>query len=254
MALWYGRSSANSPIDSAGGRWLFRGDGRGPAGELVGPTPCPALCQPVEPPGTEASDGLPISTIVGVDGRGAAFPVAGNWTGYEKNGKAPDTPGLVTVEGGVMKWHLRPTGADPFVVTFGTFDIGGEAVPRPVTGDWNADGTTDIGVYKPPLRAGETGEFRLLTSRRYLDAGQALEPTPDIVIALGAYGDMPVTGDWNEDGITDVAVVSRGSSTASTSWRMRYVGSESCTTGCTPDRQVFLPSGAGTYPLAGRWR
>ncbi len=254
VALWYGRSSANSPIDSAGGRWLFRGDGRGPAGELVGPTPCPALCQPVEPPGTEASDGLPISTIVGVDGRGAAFPVAGNWTGYEKNGKAPDTPGLVTVEGGVMKWHLRPTGADPFVVTFGTFDIGGEAVPRPVTGDWNADGTTDIGVYKPPLRAGETGEFRLLTSRRYLDAGQALEPTPDIVIALGAYGDMPVTGDWNEDGITDVAVVSRGSSTASNSWRMRYVGSESCTTGCTPDRQVFLPSGGGTYPLAGRWR
>ena len=254
VALWYGRSSANSPIDSAGGRWLFRGDGRGPAGELVGPTPCPALCQPVEPPGTEASDGLPISTIVGVDGRGAAFPVAGNWTGYEKDGKAPDTPGLVTVEGGVMKWHLRPTGADPFVVTFGTFDIGGEAVPRPVTGDWNADGTTDIGVYKPPLRAGETGEFRLLTSRRYLDAGQALEPTPDIVIALGAYGDMPVTGDWNEDGITDVAVVSRGSSTASNSWRMRYVGSESCTTGCTPDRQVFLPSGAGTYPLAGRWR
>ena len=58
----------------------------------------------------------------------------------------------------------------------------------PITGDWNGDGVTDIGVFRPSAR-----QFILNT-------------VPIRRITFGLNTDIPITGDWNGDGITDVGV------------------------------------------------
>ena len=65
--------------------------------------------------------------------------------------------------------------------------------PMPVTGDWNGDGITDIGVYRPSVHT-----FSLKN-------GTALSWTTT-AINWGTSTDLPVTGDWNGDGITDIGV------------------------------------------------
>ncbi len=258
LGLWYGRSSrATGP--KMGGLWLVRHDG-GMTTAVDDPTPCPRFCQPVEPPGTPAYDATGPETRDG--SAGAAFPVAGNWDGYERDGSAADTPGIATYEGGVMRWTLRPAYGRPITVTFGAHDPAkaGAPVPRPITGDWNGDGITDIGVYDPPARAPvdqglrRPGTFRLLTSLRYPTDPNAPAPQPDITISMGAYGSMPVTGDWNDDQITDIGYVTRPGADGRATWNLRYVRSEGCASACAPDLTVTTASTPDMFPLAGKWR
>jgi hypothetical protein len=73
----------------------------------------------------------------------------------------------------------------------------GTAGDIPVTGDWNADGRTDIGVFRPS------------THLFYLDYNGDNEwngAGVDGVYNFGLTGDIPVTGDWNADGRTDIGV------------------------------------------------
>jgi len=61
----------------------------------------------------------------------------------------------------------------------------------PVTGDWNGDGITDIGIYRG--------------TSWYLDNGShnfgVIAP---LTTFAGLAGDIPITGDWNGNGITDL--------------------------------------------------
>jgi PKD repeat protein len=61
-----------------------------------------------------------------------------------------------------------------------------------VTGDWNKDGTTDVGVFRP-----SSGNW-------YLETTQTGEVNK--AFHFGTNGDNPVTGDWNKDGTSDVGV------------------------------------------------
>jgi PKD repeat protein len=65
----------------------------------------------------------------------------------------------------------------------------------PVSGDWNLDGITEIGVY------------RVSTRMFYLDYnGNGLwdGPTIDKSYIFGIAGDLAASGDWNADGITEI--------------------------------------------------
>ena len=63
----------------------------------------------------------------------------------------------------------------------------------PVTGDWNGDGTTKIGVFIDGLW--------------FLDLnGNGVWDETDLWIKLGSKGDQAVTGDWNGDGKTDIGI------------------------------------------------
>jgi hypothetical protein len=62
----------------------------------------------------------------------------------------------------------------------------------PVVGDWNNDGTSDAGVFRP-----SNGYW-------YLDYN--FDGVSDKSFRFGQNGDVPMVGDWNNDGTTDIGV------------------------------------------------
>jgi len=84
----------------------------------------------------------------------------------------------------------------------GIFDYGdasytfGTSGDLPVTGDWNGDGKTEIGV----VRGGGTWFLDM-------NGNGAWETGIDAIYSFGAPGDKPITGDWNGDGRTKIGVV-----------------------------------------------
>ena len=70
----------------------------------------------------------------------------------------------------------------------------GKASDIPVSGDWNGDGTTDLGVYDI-----SKARFTL----RIQDANGLVWLTR---VTYGLPGDLPVTGDWDGNGRTDLGV------------------------------------------------
>jgi hypothetical protein len=74
-----------------------------------------------------------------------------------------------------------------------SFGVSGDL---PVAGDWNGDGITNFGVYRP-------------SSGFYLDYngnGAWDNTTEDRFFPFGITGDQPVAGDWNADGKSEIGV------------------------------------------------
>ena len=79
----------------------------------------------------------------------------------------------------------------------------GDANDLPVTGDWNGDKRTDVGVFDQA-----TATFTL----RLVD-GDGLAWTAQV--PFGERSDLPVTADWDGNGRTDVGVWDPGTGTFS---------------------------------------
>jgi len=109
------------------------------------------------------------------------------------------------------------------------FQFGDEKC-MPVTGDWNGDGVTNIGIF-------HNGVW-------YLDAdGDGRWSSADIQITMGQQGDTPVVGDWNGDGRTKVGVYRNGR------WLLDSNGD-----GVLDGRdQVFQFGEAADVPVVGDW-
>jgi Tol biopolymer transport system component len=126
------------------------------------------------------------------------------------------------------------TGALGFSVNFG-----GQPGDLPVTGNWDGDSRTDIGVFR-------NGTFHLALLK---GAGghtliQELAPIP-----FGQAGDLPVAGDWNGDGKDDIGVFRPG---ATGKFIVRLPVS------LLPNQISFLTINfdfgtAGDLPVAGDW-
>ena len=82
------------------------------------------------------------------------------------------------------------------------FAFGGVAGDMPITGDWNGNGLTKVGVYRPA-----NGLFVLDWD------GDGLFTGADKAYNLGVgrvAGDVPVVGDWNGDGRSEVGLFRQG--------------------------------------------
>ena len=174
----------------------------------------------------------------GVDVITAAFgvatdrPVAGDWNGDgtdEIGVWRPNTGRFYLDMDGSQTWT---PGVDVITASFGV------ATDRPVAGDWDGDGTDEIGVWRPG-----TGRF-------YLDMDGSSTWTPGVDVITAAFGvatDRPVAGDWNDDSVDEIGV-----------WRPStgrfYLDVDGSRT-WTPGVDVITdPFGSATdLPVAGSW-
>jgi fibronectin type 3 domain-containing protein len=110
----------------------------------------------------------------------------------------------------------------------------------PVAGDWNNDGVSEIAVFRP-----RTGKWYLdLNANDRLDSCS----TDRCLGPFGMSGDLPVAGDWNGDGISQIGVFRPSTG----KWYLDLNGNgqlDSCgVDGC------FGPFGmSGDLPVAGDW-
>ena len=128
-------------------------------------------------------------------------PVTGDWNGDGKTKIGVYSNGIWSVDfNGNDKWDGTGPGKD-FTTPPPGFGFPGAT---PVTGDWNGDGKTKIGVYYNGIwyidfnRNGKwdgTGPGKDFTT-----------PPP----GFGFPGATPVTGDWNGDGKTKIGVYYNG--------------------------------------------
>ena len=118
------------------------------------------------------------------------------------------------------------------------FPFGGIAGDIPITGDWNGDGHTKVGIYRPG-----NGLFILDSN------GNGVFDSGDAVYNLGVGtqpADLPVVGDWNGDGRTKVGLFRQGFF-----WILDYNGDGVFEQGT--DKTYAFGGVAGDVPVVGDW-
>jgi hypothetical protein len=117
----------------------------------------------------------------------------------------------------------------------------GIAEDAPVTGDWNGDGKTEIGVFRASIHMW----FLDVNSDGTWSGCEA-----DGCYRFGIAEDLPVTGDWNDDGFTEIGVY-RPSTHA---WYLDLNGDDTWS-GCEADRcfDFEIPYHPVVLPVAGIW-
>lgn len=110
----------------------------------------------------------------------------------------------------------------------------GEPGDLPVVGDWDGDGVTDVGVYRP-----SRGEFHLR-----LGSGVV------VIVIGGNEADLPVAGDWDGDGFDTVGFL-RNDAKLGQSFFLTNTRVEASP---APDFDIIVAAGqAGDLPLGGDW-
>ncbi|RII27790.1 MAG: RCC1 repeat-containing protein [Geobacter sp.] len=171
---------------------------------------------------------------LGIFGLGiaGAIPVAGDWNGLGSTKIGVYDPATST-------WYLDDnndgqwTGMPSDKLCW--FGIPGGI---PVTGDWNGNGSTKIGVYDP------------VTTIWYLDynGDGKWNGTPfDKSYWFGIPGGIPLAGDWNGSGTTKIGIYDP----ASSRWYLDYNGDGQWSGTTTDKSSVF--GFAGVKPVAGDW-
>jgi len=134
-------------------------------------------------------------------------------------------------------WDGSPT--DSLINTFNPITGG-----IPVTGDWNGDGRTKIGLY--------------LDGMWYLDYngnGVWDSPTVDKQYTFVTYvaGDMPVTGDWNGNGKTSIGIFRYNAVTGNGDWYLDW-NDNGVWNGTPADKLYsFTTYDPADIPVSGDW-
>jgi len=109
----------------------------------------------------------------------------------------------------------------------------------PVSGDWNNDGISEIGV------------FRNSTHLFYLDYngnGVWNGSVVDRQYNFGLSGDLPISGDWNNNGKSEIGVYRNSTKL----FYLDYNGN-GVWNGSVVDRQYNFSSISGDKPVSGKW-
>jgi Tol biopolymer transport system component len=164
-----------------------------------------------------------------------------------------DTVGVYRPSTG--QWLLRTSntaGAPNITLTFG-----GQPGDLPVTGDWNGDGQTDIGIFRNGtflLGVLKTQDFCIPCA-----PVTSVEAQPEFT--FGQAGDRPIAGDWDGDGMDEVGVYRDGTSPSPSTFLLRVrkiTFSRPCpacplvpTTTFVTESHFF--GNQGDLPVAGDW-
>jgi hypothetical protein len=102
-----------------------------------------------------------------------------------------DVVGWANVALNQARWTLAVVDGNEVVVL--REEMFGRANATPVTGDFNGDGVTDVGVF--------------VDGQWFLDLnGNGVWDQGDLWAQLGSQDDLPVTGDWDADGKSDIGI------------------------------------------------
>ncbi len=117
------------------------------------------------------------------------LPVTGDWNGDNKT------------EIGIWRpsnhsFYLDLNGSNSWDSGDLSFKFG-IADDQPIAGDWNNDGKDEVGVYRPSNQS-----FYLDHNDNNAWDGENI----DKYFSFGVAGDLPVTGDWNGDGKTEIGI------------------------------------------------
>lgn len=110
----------------------------------------------------------------------------------------------------------------------------------PVTGKWTPSEPDTIGVVQSALTPGAEMVWRLRNSNT--------PGAPDITVNYGGYGDLPVVGDWNGDGVDGIGVYEPAKSPGGEArWLLRNTPTPG-----GPEIEVKY-GGYGELPVSGDW-
>jgi hypothetical protein len=125
--------------------------------------------------------------------------VAGSWDGMGTKAGVVRQPGQNGApKDGLLHWYLDLNG-DPAAERQQKFGLPGDI---PVVGDWDGNGTDNIGIVRLP---GVNGAPRDGLLHWYLDING--DSTADIQRAYGLPGDLPVVGHWDQSAKSQIGVV-----------------------------------------------
>jgi C1A family cysteine protease len=161
-----------------------------------------------------------------------AVPVVGDWNGDGTTKIGIYSNGVWYLDmNGNGQWDGEPTDK---IAYFGAGLNG--AVP--VVGDWNGDGKTKIGIY-------QNGYW-------YLDVNGNGQwdgaPTDQLgVFGVGLTNAVPVTGDWNADGVTEIGIYQQGLWYLDKNRSWQWEGEPADQFG------VFGVGLTGAVPVPGKW-
>ena len=108
----------------------------------------------------------------------------------------PPEIGYFHASGGASQFILDSNGNRSWDAQDQT-SVYGDATDTPVVGDWNGDGLDEIGIFRV---SNGFGEFILDSN-----ASGSWDPS-DTVYDFGNTSDMPISGDWNNDGVDEIGV------------------------------------------------
>ncbi|MGI9584381.1 MAG: hypothetical protein ACR2N7_02195, partial [Acidimicrobiia bacterium] len=116
------------------------------------------------------------------------FPLFGDW-----NGNSEDSPGVYRQSDGRV--YLRNTNDQGIADSWFYFGNPGDI---PISGDFNGSGTDSISVFRPA-----TNQFFIINA---LGADGGGLGAAEFDFTFGDSGDMPLSGDWDGDGVDGIGV------------------------------------------------
>jgi hypothetical protein len=125
------------------------------------------------------------------------LPVVGDW-----DGDGIDTVGVFRPSIGQFV-VTDSTGSNPSFVSSVTKVNFGIAGDLPIAGDWDGDGKDSVAVYRPSV--GQTFFTNADISVKSVNP-ITLNPGVDLTAFLGIAEDLPVSGDWNGDGVDSLGL------------------------------------------------
>jgi hypothetical protein len=165
-------------------------------------------------------------------GKSGDLPVTGDWN---KDGVAE----IGVFRSSTAEWFLDLNANDRLDRrrTDGYYSFGSKG-DLPATGVWNKGSVVKIGVFHP-----STGEWLLdLNGNRRWDGSGT-----DGLFKFGKSGDLPVTGDWNHDGISEIGIFRPSTG----EWLLDLNGNDRWDGSGVDGLYKFGAS--GDRPIAGQW-